>query len=177
MAYYGNMSSSSSSNKSALSLWLIQLVIIQLVQITISQHQDQLSEFSIKSIHTYIANGHNCSQVIDYFLQRAYVYNPKLHALISFNSLAKSEALELDEYYWGSDRRMKGRLHCVPVLVKDNVDVKGLPTTGGIKALRYSIPNRDSLVIERLRREGALIVAKANLAELASSDRQYHLKL
>jgi Asp-tRNA(Asn)/Glu-tRNA(Gln) amidotransferase A subunit family amidase len=56
----------------------------------------------------------------------------------------------------------------IPIIVKDNIDVRQIPTTGGIKALRYSVPNIDASVIEKLRVEGAIVIAKANLAELAS---------
>lgn len=137
----------------------------------VAQSSAQLSEFSVKSVHEFIRKGGNCSKVVDYYLERAYRYNPMLNALIMFNSRLKSEALELDDYYWRNNGQMKGRLHCVPVLVKDIVDVNGMPTTGGIKALRYSIPNRDALVVTRLKNEGGLIVAKANLAELAAGNR------
>lgn len=130
-----------------------------------------LSDLSIKSIHEFIGRGNNCSRVVDFYMERAYRYNSTLNALITFNGRAKSEAIELDEYYWRHQGRLKGRLHCVPVLVKDNVDVSGMPTTGGIRALRHSIPNRDALVVKRMRLEGAVVVAKVNLAELAAGER------
>ena len=53
-------------------------------------------------------------------------------------------------------------------MVKDNIDVRKIPTTGGIKALRYSIPNTDAIIIEKLRLEGAIVIAKSNLAKLGS---------
>ena len=153
---------------------VLVILIVKIAETSGSQPDDQtlLSEFSIKSIHKYLDKGNNCSQVIDYFLQRAYTYNPKLNAIISFSSRVKAEALELDEGKSNALHSIRGQLHCVPVMVKDIVDVKSLPTSGGIKALRYSIPNQDALVVKRLRQEGALIVAKNNLAEMASGERQ-----
>ena len=44
-----------------------------------------------------------------------------------------------------------GNLHCVPVLVKDNIDVKSVPTTAGLKAFEKLIPNKDAAVIELLK--------------------------
>lgn len=151
-----------------------------------SINNNKLTDFSIRSVHEFIRAGGTCAQVVDFYLERAYRYNPMLNAIITFNPRLKSEALELDQLYnmnrksqpnggyygiGNVNRTMKGRLHCVPVLVKDNVDVKEMPTTGGIKALRYLIPNKDALVVKRLRDEGAIIVAKTNLAELGAGER------
>ena len=58
-------------------------------------------------------------------------------------------------------------LFCVPVLVKDNYDVRGLPTTAGSRALLRSYPARDAFVIRRLEAAGAVVLAKTNMAELA----------
>lgn len=157
---------------------LLVLIVIMIGVVHSSKPSvSKLSQFSIRSIHEFLEAGGNCTQVVDYYLERAYRYNPTLNALISFNSRLKSEAIELDEHYnhrrhrSGGRHMMKGRLHCVPVLVKDNVDVKEMSTTGGIRALRYSIPNKDAFVVKRLRDEGGLIIAKTNLAELGFGSR------
>jgi len=91
-----------------------------------------------------------------------------MRAVINYNPKVFEEAVELDNFYKTNNNKLKGKLHCIPLLVKDNIDVRGLPTTGGIKALRNSIPNKDALVVERLRKEGGIVMAKANLAELAA---------
>ncbi len=64
--------------------------------------------------------------------------------------------------------RLRGPLHGVPVLVKDNVDVAGLPTTGGALALERSVPDRDAELVARLRAAGAVVIGKTNLTELAN---------
>ena len=124
-------------------------------------------DFKISKIHDLIKTGTKCIDIVEYFNKRAYAYNPSLNAIISFNPNSNKEAIELDKYFT-ENKKLKGKLHCVPVLVKDNIDIAGLPTTAGIKALRYSIPNKDSLVVSRLRKEGAIFIAKTNLAELAN---------
>ena len=66
------------------------------------------------------------------------------------------------------DGRVRGPLHGVPVLVKDNIDVAGLPTTGGALALEHSVPDRDADLVARLRDAGAVVLGKTNLTELAN---------
>jgi amidase len=68
-------------------------------------------------------------------------------------------------------RRSGGRrsaLEGIPVLIKDNIDVAGLPTTGGALALERSFPPRDAHLVARLRNAGAVILGKTNLSELAN---------
>ncbi|MGY1638583.1 amidase family protein [Geodermatophilus sp. SYSU D00742] len=60
-----------------------------------------------------------------------------------------------------------GPLAGVPVAVKDNLDTRDLPTTGGTPALRDSRPDRDQLAVLRLRAAGAAVMGKTNLHELA----------
>ena len=146
--------------------FLIQVISLnEIMQTTAAD--ETLASFSIKSTQALIkSKKYTCSQVIDYFLQRAYTYNSLVNALISFNPLAKKQAIELDEYF-RINNRLKGPMHCVPVLIKDNINVAGIATTGAIKALRYSIPNKDAPLVANLLIQGAVIVGKTNMAELA----------
>jgi Asp-tRNA(Asn)/Glu-tRNA(Gln) amidotransferase A subunit family amidase len=67
-------------------------------------------------------------------------------------------------------RRASGEqlpLFGIPVAVKDNIDVAGLPTTAGWPAFRY-VAKRSAAVVERLERLGAVIVGKTNMDQLAT---------
>lgn len=61
----------------------------------------------------------------------------------------------------------EGELAAVPYAVKDNIDVRGLPTTGGTPALIGHCPRIDASVVRSLRDEGAVAIGKANMHELA----------
>src|SRR2546428_10316290 len=71
------------------------------------------------------------------------------------------------------DRRYKanpsgaGPLHCVPIVLKDNFNTFDMPTTGGNVSMRSSQPPADAFTVARMRKAGALILAKANMSELA----------
>ena len=81
-----------------------------------------------------------------------------------------ADALEQAEDSDGVRRRGGPRspLEGLPVLVKDNIDVAGLPTTAGTLALEHSCPARDAPLVTRLRAAGAVVVGKTNLTELAN---------
>jgi Asp-tRNA(Asn)/Glu-tRNA(Gln) amidotransferase A subunit family amidase len=64
-------------------------------------------------------------------------------------------------------------LHGIPVVVKDNIDTSDMPTTAGTLALEDFRPARDAFQVRKLRQAGAIILAKANLAELAQSWQTY----
>jgi amidase len=91
---------------------------------------------------------------------------PSVNAIRALAADALDRAGELDaERRTG---RVRGPLHGVPVLVKDNIDVAGLPTTGGALALEHSVPDRDADLVVRLRDAGAVVMGKTNLTELAN---------
>lgn len=91
---------------------------------------------------------------------------PPLNAILALNPNAIAEAEQLD-----AERRqghVRGPLHGIPILVKDNIDVFGMPTTAGSVALRDSYPARDAFIVQRLRDAGAVILGKTNLTEFAN---------
>ncbi len=93
---------------------------------------------------------------------------PGLRAVIGIDETVIERAAELDKERQAG--HLRGPLHGLPVLVKDNLDTAGLPTTAGSLALAApeSQPERDSPVVAALRASGAIILGKANLSEWAN---------
>lgn len=91
---------------------------------------------------------------------------PGLDAVIALSSSAEAEAEARDaERAAGT---VRGPLHGVPVLLKDNIDVAGMVTSAGSLALAEHRPGRDAALVTRLREAGAVILGKTNLSEWAN---------
>ena len=89
-----------------------------------------------------------------------------LHAFLYIDRVgARRACAEADRAI--AQGRAPGRLHGVPIAVKDNILVKGMPFTGGTRALQGYIATEDAPAVARLRAEGAIILGKLNLHELA----------
>lgn len=110
--------------------------------------------------------GLTSEQLVGSSLARIKAYEPNLHAVISLNPRALEEARALDAERLATGRRSP--LHGIPVLLKDNINTRDLPTTLGFYGLRKAVPYSDAAVVARLRQAGAIILAKVNLSELAS---------
>jgi Asp-tRNA(Asn)/Glu-tRNA(Gln) amidotransferase A subunit family amidase len=93
------------------------------------------------------------------------VGSPSLNAIASINANAVSEADRLDRRF--AEAGLSGPLHCVPVIVKDNIETEGWETAAGSLALKGFVPAHDATAIVRLKAAGAIILAKANMADLA----------
>ena len=92
---------------------------------------------------------------------------PKINAIIELNSDALAIADRLDAER--ADGRVRGPLHGIPVLLKDNLDTADrMHTSAGSLALGDSIATRDSTVAAKLREAGAIILGKTNLSEWAN---------
>src|ERR1700760_4348027 len=106
------------------------------------------------------------AEVTAFYLDRIERLNPALHAVITVSATAVANAQASDTIRAGSGPR--GPLEGIPVLVKDNVEVAGMPTTAGLPALLGGPQDRDAFLVARLRQAGAVIVGKANLSEWAT---------
>ena len=82
--------------------------------------------------------------------------------------LDENAAVESRESREGAENAQLPSLFGVPVLVKDNIDVKGFHTTAGSLALADNLAKRDAPVIRNLRRNGAIIIGKSNMTEFAN---------
>jgi amidase len=100
-----------------------------------------------------------------FYLERIGRLNPALHAVITVNPDAPAEAQASDATRATAGPRSP--LEGIPVLVKDNVQVAGMPTTAGSPAL-LEARGGDAFIVSRLRQAGAVIIGKANLSEWAN---------
>ncbi len=88
-----------------------------------------------------------------------------LSAMRCLNPRAEDQARALDRER--AEGRLRGKLHGIPLVLKDNIDMVGLPTTSGCRALAGAMPLRDAAQTRRLVAAGAVIVGKTNLSELS----------
>jgi amidase len=95
-------------------------------------------------------------------------HGPALKAMLAINPRAIQDARALDAERAAG--KVRGPLHGIPVAFKDNIDVLGLPTTGGALALVEHRPLLDSRVAAGMRRAGAVILGKTNLDEFPFGD-------
>src|SRR5262245_30552027 len=100
----------------------------------------------------------------NFYLQRIGQLNPALNAVITVSSTALAEAQAADAARSNGVRRP---LLGIPIIVKDNVDTTGMPTTAGSWALARSTP-ADAFIVQRLKAAGAIVIGKANLSEWAN---------
>lgn len=131
----------------------------------------ELDEATIAQLQTEMASGKHTAQS----LARKYIeriddidkHGPAVNSVIELNPDALSIASEMDKERKAG--RVRGPLHGIPVLIKDNIDTHDrMTTTAGSLALGGSIPLQDSFVAKKLRDAGAVIIGKTNLSEWAN---------
>src|SRR5438067_2111163 len=128
----------------------------QFVEATIPQLQDAMASGALTSAGLTMG-----------YIKRIQALNPTLHAVIEVNSNALAIAAALD-----NERRaghVRGPLHGIPLLVKDNVATKdNMQTTAGSLAIYGNQVPADAPIIQQLRAAGAVILGKSNLGEWAN---------
>ena len=127
-------------------------------------------EATIDDIHDALRSGRmTCRKLVGFYLERISAYDkfgPGLNAVQAVNSHALQEADRLDVAFRASGPI--GSLHCIPVLVKDQLETTDMPTTYGSVLFKDFIPQRDATVVTKLRNAGAVIIAKTTMGEFAS---------
>jgi len=124
-------------------------------------------EASITDLQTALAARRVTSrQLVEQYLVRIATYDQRLRGTITVNPRALAEADALDRER--AQGKLRGPLHGIPVALKDNILTKELRTTGGALAFADLVPPYDATLTTNLRNAGAIIIAKAQLTELAN---------
>jgi amidase len=129
-------------------------------------------ETTVADIHTaYKAGTLTARQLVQMYLDRIAAYDkkgPTINSIISLNPKVLEEADRLDATFKTSG--FVGPLHGIPVIMKDQADVKGLPTTLGSVLFKDYMPDRDCFVVTKLKKAGVIFIGKATLGELGGGD-------
>jgi amidase len=137
-----------------------------------SQSPFDVVETTVVEIHrAYESGSLTARELVELYLGRIDAYDqqgPRINAVITLNANALEDADRLDAALRTSG--FVGPLHGIPIMLKDQIDVAGMPTTLGSILFRDYYPDRDAYVTERLKEAGAIILAKVTLGELAAGD-------
>ncbi|MDN3573083.1 amidase family protein [Methylobacterium longum] len=135
-----------------------------------AQAQDRFAAetATVAEVHKALATGQiSCHGLVQAYLDRIAAYDqagPKLAAIRESNRNALKQADAVDQTRGDLATRP---LACVPLVLKDNYNTAEMATTGGSSSLEGAQPKEDAAVVARLRKAGAIILAKANMQEFA----------
>jgi amidase len=136
----------------------------------------ELSEFSIDDLQRGMESGKFTSRsLVEKYLARIEAIDsagPQLKSVIEVNpdALALAEAADNER----QSKKLRGPLHGIPVLIKDNIDTADkMATTAGSLALVGARPPEDSFVVKQLHKAGAIVLGKTNLSEWANIRSNY----
>src|SRR5579859_8069739 len=131
----------------------------------------EVEEATIAQVHNAMRERRlTCRQLVEAYVRRINTYDkngPAINAIVTMNPDATKEADELDRHF--AESGFTGPLHCVPMIVKDNFETKGLRTSDGVLAFAGYIPDKDAFQVKRVIDAGAIVLAKSNMAEWAFS--------
>ena len=129
----------------------------------------RVEEKTIAQLHAALrARQVTCRGLVEAYLARISAYDqkgPSLNAVLLLNPDALKTADELDARLKAGTAMRP--LECIPVIVKDNYETKGLRTTAGSQSFANFIPTRDAFAVRKIRDAGAIVLLKSNMAEFA----------
>ncbi len=163
----------------ALFLLFLLLYLVACQETRNKEHGHRLhitNEITIDEIHqSYQSGAYTVTDLTQFYLDRIDSLSnngPRLNAVITINPDALDIAAQLDDEWKGG--RIRGPLHGIPVLLKDNIDTHDkMPCTAGARVMENSFPLVDSPIAAQLRAAGAVILGKANLSEWANFHSNY----
>ena len=108
------------------------------------------------------------NDVVARHLARIETFDANLNSIVTINPHAAEDATWLDDYRLRTGE-LRGPLHGIPVVVKDNIDVAGIPTAFGSTAFAEHVPTNDAVLVDRLTQAGAVVLGKTTMPDFAVS--------
>ncbi|GGG53092.1 amidase [Paenibacillus radicis (ex Gao et al. 2016)] len=137
-----------------------------------AQTETDVTELGVVKLANALEAGKITSvEAVQEYLDRIKTYDtkigdkPGLGSIITINQHALEEAAELDKER--ASGHLRGPLHGIPVLVKDNINTSDMPTSQGNQSLAAYQPKQDATAVKRLKDAGAIVLGKTNMAEFA----------
>ena len=125
-----------------------------------------LSELTISEVQSaYLAGEYSARKLVQAYFDRIKAIDengPRLNSILTVSPFALNEADHLDAYLKLTGK-LKGPLHGIPTIVKDQIETKGIRTTFGSIAAKDHLPDQDATLIRNLKRSGAIIIAKSTM--------------
>jgi Asp-tRNA(Asn)/Glu-tRNA(Gln) amidotransferase A subunit family amidase len=127
-----------------------------------------LSDTTIAQLETALKSGDvTCTDVVQSAIDRVKTYDATLNAVITINPQALADAAALDAD--PASGAALGPAHCLPVVLKDNIETDQVRTTFGSPLFADWTPDADAPIVKRLRDRGAIVLAKGNLDDFAAA--------
>lgn len=132
----------------------------------------EVSELTIAQAHeAFRAGTYTAEDLAAAYLDRIQRFDksgPKINFTLAISQTALIEARALDHEY-AKTSTFGGRLHGIPILIKDQADTAGMETMYGSGACRGNVPTEDAFLVQKLKGEGAIILGKTTMSEWAST--------
>lgn len=136
------------------------------------RHSFDVVEATIPELQQALQSGViDSKELVKLYLRRIRAFEDEINAYITVNPRAMRDAAQLDRER--AHGQVRGPLHGIPIALKDIIQTRDLPTTGGAVAFDGFVPVRDATLTRKLREAGAIILGKTVLSEWANwtSDR------
>lgn len=155
--------------------WISRYLLVWIFSVSavVSAAEINLTEYSVDELQQgMVAGEFNSVDVVNFYLAQIHRHNRDGANLRAVNTVLETEQLYQIAQQLDAERaagQIRGPLHGIPVLLKDNIDTAdGMPNTAGSWLLRAHFAPDDAFIVQRLRAAGAIIMGKANLSEWAN---------
>jgi amidase len=135
----------------------------------LSEPNTELTEITIGELQAKMKSGElSAEKIVEKYIERIRQIDPQIRSIVEMNPDAERIAEELDRERKAG--KIRGALHGIPILLKDNIDTadKMKTTAGSLALINAPTPRQDAFLVAQLRKSGAVILGKTNLSEWAN---------